>query len=278
MSNTVFRGRLAAPLALLALAACAGTPERGTFLTSYEGLNTRSDMVRASALDRSDKAALAQVGAVALEPSVYAPAPSARNWMTPQEKALVLREVDAQLCFELSERFEIARPGERADAARVRAAVTEVMPTGRVGSAAAAAASFFIPGPIGVRAPGALGGLAAEAEMLSPAGQQIAAIQWRRTATAIGTDNPSLSRVGDALQFAEPFGDAAAAAMTPEDHTPRRISAENDPCAEYGPRFRPEGFLSRFATGLYIPETSAARQAAAPADNQGLADGRAQDR
>ena len=249
--------RLAAPGLLLALSACAATPERGAFLTSYEGLEARTDMVRAGALDRTDDAALETVRRVRIDPSVFAPAADARAWMTPQEQARVLREVDAQLCFELSERFEIAEAAT-ADA-RVRAAVTDVRPTGRAGSAAAAAASFFIPGPIGLRAPGTLGGLSAEAEMLAPAGEQIAAIIWSRSATAVGTDNPSLSRIGDALQFAEPFADAAAAAMTPEGREPRTIETGADPCAEYGPRFRPEGFLSRFATGLYIPDTSAAR-------------------
>lgn len=251
---------LAAPVALLALAACAGTPERSTFLSSYEDLNARTDMVRAGALDRSDRDAIAEVAAVSIAPTVYAPTDPKSDWMTPQERTLLLREVDAQLCFELSERFAIAQPGERPDAARVRAAVTEVVPTGRVGSAAAAAASFFIPGPIGLRAPGTLGGFAAEAEMLDTQGEQIAAILWRRTATAVGTDNPSLSRVGDALQFVEPFADAAAEAMSPETYAERDNSGA-DPCATYGPRFRPEGFLSRFATGLYIPETSAARRA-----------------
>ncbi len=249
--------RLAAPALLLALAACAATPERGAFLSSYDGLEARTDMVRAGALDRTDAAGLAAVRSVRIEPAVFAPGEDARDWMTPQEQARVLREVDAQLCFELSERFEI-RGDEPADA-RVRAAVTDVRPTGRAGSAAAAAASFFIPGPIGVRAPGTLGGLSAEAEMLNPAGDQLAAIVWNRSATAVGTDNPSLSRIGDALQFAEPFADAAAAAMTPEGLEPRDIAAAADPCAAYGPRFRPEGFLSRFATGLYIPDTNAAR-------------------
>lgn len=249
--------RLIIPCLAASLAACAATPERGAFLTRYDDLEARTDMVRAGALDRTDAAALAAVQSVRIEPTVYAPAPDASAWMTPQEQARVLREVDAQLCFELSERYEIATAAP-ADA-RVRAAVTDVRPTGRAGSAAAAAASFFIPGPIGLRAPGTLGGLSAEAEMLSPSGEQTAAIVWSRSATAVGTDNPSLSRIGDALQFAEPFADAAAAAMTPEGREPRKIEASADPCAEYGPRFRPEGFLSRFATGLYIPDTSAAR-------------------
>lgn len=255
--------RLAAPALLLVLAACAGTPQQGQFLSSYEGLTPRTDMVRAGALDRSDAAALAGVTAVRIEPAVFAPRAEAVAWMTPAEQTAILREVDAQLCFELSERFEIAGANASPELPRVRAAVTEIIPTGRAGSAASAAAGFFIPGPIGVRVPGTLGGLGAEAELLDPAGQQISAIVWRRTATAIGTDNPSLSRIGDALQFVEPFADAAAAAMTPEDHTSRTISAETDPCREFGSRFRVEGFGARFVTGLYVPEMSAARPAEA---------------
>ena len=255
--------RFAAPALLLALAACAGAPQQGEFLSSYEGLSTRTDMVRAGALDRSDAAALAGVTAVQIEPTVFAPRAEAKAWMTPAEQTALLREVDAQLCFELSERFEIVGANAAPQTPRVRAAVTEVVPTGRAGSAASAAAGFFIPGPIGVRVPGALGGLGAEAEMLDPQGQQVAAIVWRRTATAIGTDNPSLSRIGDALQFVEPFADAASAAMTPEDHTPRSITADTDPCREFGARFRVEGFGARFITGLYVPEASAARPAEA---------------
>ncbi|OYW92455.1 MAG: hypothetical protein B7Z13_09885, partial [Caulobacterales bacterium 32-67-6] len=230
-------------------------------LSSYEGLTPRTDMVRAGALDRTDTAALAAVSAVRIEPTVFAPQAEARAWMTPDEQTAILREVDAQLCFELSERFEIAARDGGASVPRVRAAVTEVVPTGRAGSAASAAAGFFIPGPIGVRVPGTLGGLGAEAEMLGPQGEQIAAIVWRRSATAIGTDNPSLSRIGDALQFVEPFADAAAAAMTPEGAPPRQITAENDPCQEFGARFRVEGLGARFITGLYVPEASAARPA-----------------
>ena len=49
--------------------------------------------------------------------------------------------------------------------------------------------------------------------MLSPDGRQLAAMTWTRNATPIGTDNPSLSRVGDALQFVEPFADDAAIAI-----------------------------------------------------------------
>lgn len=254
------------PLAgLLALGACATRPAPDAgFLSSYQGLEARGDTLRAAIRQTADPEGLSAVRAVAIAPTELA-AGDAAAWMTEAERVQLLREVDAQLCFELSERYEIAAPGGVADA-RVRAAVTGVQPTGRVASAASAAAGFFIPGPIGVRAPGTLGSLAAEAEMLDGKDRQIAAIAWARTANAVGTDNPSLSRLGDALQFAEPFADAAAAAMSPEDYKARKIAREADPCAQYGPRFRPEGFVAKMGSGLYVPQLSGA-QGEAPKDD-----------
>ena len=244
-------------LPLLALAACATPAERSGMLTSYEGLTPREGAARTAVAEKRDDAALARVRRVRIEPSQLAPGPRT-GWMNEAERTLLLREVDAQVCFEVSERYALVTEGE-ADA-RVRTVVTEVRPTGRVGSALSAASSFFIPGPIGLRVPGGLGGLSAESEMLDASGRQLAAMTWSRSATAVGTDNPSLSRIGDALQFAEPFGDTAAAVMTPRSMKPPG-PAKPDPCAEYGPRIRPEGFLARFATGLYVPQMSRARAA-----------------
>ncbi|MFN3537216.1 MAG: DUF3313 family protein, partial [Brevundimonas sp.] len=160
--------------------------------------------------------------------------------------------------YEASERFTVlADPAP--DAGRVRAVVSRIGPTGRAASAASAASGFFIPGPIGLRVPGTLGGLAAEAELLAANDQgQAAAILWSRDAKAVGTDSPSLSRVGDAVQLAGPFGDAVGDAFAPADREARAI-ADPDPCARFGPRFRPGGFAARFVTGLYSPELSGAQ-------------------
>lgn len=236
---------------LLLLAACASAPTRSGFLSDYDELTPKTDTVRAKVEVTRDETALAQVRQVAIEPTVVL---QPGDWLTPGERRLLLRELDAQLCFELSERFEIVPTSRH----RVRTAVTGVQATGRAASVASAAAGFFIPGPLGLRAPGTLGSLAAEVEMLD-GDRQIAAITWNRAATPIGTDNPSLSRIGDALQFAEPFADAAAAAMTPEGVKSRDIPTP-DPCAKFGPRFRPEGWAAKFATGLYVPEMSGAQE------------------
>lgn len=252
-----------APLALLfLLSACATRPAPdGGFLTAYEGLAADGKSVRTAARQKRDDAVLKDIRKVAIAPTVFAP--QARiDWMSEAERVALLREVDAQLCFEITERYDLAPP-EAADSHRVRAAVVEVRPTGALGSVASAAASHFIPGPIGVRAPGSTGGLAAEVELLTPSGAQVAALAWRRTAKTVGTDNPSLSRLGDALQFAEPFADDAAKLMTPKDFKARPLP-DPDPCAQFGARLRAEGIAARIATGLYVPALSAAKAEAAP--------------
>lgn len=247
---------------LMTLAACATPARHSGQLSSYDGLTVKPGAVRTGVAERKDAAGLAAVQWVTIEPTRLADDPQ-MAWMTPQERTLLLREVDAQLCFEVTERYYLAPSPAQADA-RVRAIVTRVAPTGRVGSVAAAAAGFFIPGPIGLRAPGTTGGLSAEAEMLSKDGRQLAAMTWNRDAQPIGTDNPSLNRLGDALQFAEPFADTAAAAMTAPG-VKTRAAPQPDPCATFGARLRPEGWLAKFATGLYVPQMSGAKAADANA-------------
>lgn len=245
-------------LAPMALGACTTTkaPNSGQ-LSSYENLTPRTGMQRAGVLEKRDETALGQIRAVFIAPTALAEGPGT-TWMTPEEQTALLREMDAQLCFELTERYQLAPTDAAADGS-VRAIVTQVGQTGRAGSVVSAAASFFIPGPLGLR-PGGLGGLSAEAEMRSKEGRQIAAITWNRDAQAIGTDDPSLSRIGDALQFVEPFADTAAAVMTApgvkDGETPKP-----DPCAGFGPRMRVEGWAAKFATGLYVPQMSGAKAA-----------------
>ena len=256
------RGMMAAAMAALGLAACGTTAvEPSGLLTNYDGLVPREDAVRAAISHRRDDALAAAVESVFNEPASLAP--GVGDQLTGLERGLVLREVDRQICYELSERFTLLRVADP-DAAHVRAVVTRIAPTGRVASAASAASGFFIPGPIGLRVPGTLGGLAAEAELLVGGDRrQAAVILWSRDAQPVGTDNPSLSRVGDAVQLAEPFGDAVGDAFTHPDRQTRAVP-DPDPCARFGPRFRPEGVAARFITGLYTPELSGAHAEESP--------------
>lgn len=248
--------RLLIVLLPLSLAACATAGRPSGQLSSYERLTPREGALRTHVSRLKISPQAPRITRVLIEPARIVDGPRTA-WLTAEERTALLREMDAQVCFEISERYDLTYSPTDADA-RVRTLITRVRPTGKFGSAAAAAAGFFIPGPLGVRLPGALGGLGAEAEMVDPKGRQLAALVWNRNATTLGTDDPSLSRLGDALQFVEPFADATAAAMTPEGVKSRRI-ADDDPCAQFGARFRPEGWAAKFATGLYVPQMSGAR-------------------
>lgn len=239
---------------LLATGACASgaIPSGSGFLSTYEGLTPRDDVVRASVSQRRDETLAASVTRLWVAPAEIIG--STDPGLSVDDRQAVLSEVDRQICYELSERFEIAEhPADRAGTVRV--GVTYIRPTHQAGSAAAAVANFFIPGPIKVRAPGGTGGLGAEVELLTPEGLQAAAIIWRRDAMVVGTDKPSLSRIGDAHQLAEPLGDMVGDALAPLGREVRPIP-DPDPCRRFGPRVRVEGILAGFATGLYEPTLS----------------------
>ena len=250
-------------LVVCGLAACQTAPNANSgFLSAYDRLEAQEGTVRASIRQHRDDSRASGVEQVWLEPTVLiGPVDGS---LTDEDRALVLREVDRQVCYEISERFTLAASPD--GAARVRTAVVRIDRTGPEGSAVAAVANAFIPGPGTVRVPGTTGGLAAEAELLDAAGRQAAAIAWARNANVLGTDSPSLSRVGDALQMAEPFADAVGDAFAPADR-PVRAIADPDPCGRFGPRNQPGGFLTRLVTGLYVPEVNTGTREDEPAES-----------
>lgn len=246
---------LAALSAVCGLAACQTTPEpMSGYLSSYRGI-TSAPASGPAVQSRRDEALARTVERLFIEPAVLIR--GAAEDLSEDEIAMVLGEVDRQVCYELSERFTVLAERERG-VATVRAAVTRMRPTNQAGSVGAAAVNRFIPGPIGVRAPGSTGFLAAEAELLLSDGRQAASLLWARRTQVIGGDKPSLSRVGDALQFAEEFGDATGDAFAPADRRVRPI-ADPDPCARFGPRNNPAGIVTRIVTGLYVPQTQNVR-------------------
>ncbi len=248
-------------LAVCGLAACQTAPTANSgFLSSYDRLEAEEGTVRASIRQHRDESRASGIEQVWLEPAVLIG--PVGDGVTDADRAMVLREVDRQVCYEMSERFGLAASPD--GAARVRTAVVRIDSTAPAGSAVAAVANAFIPGPGTVRVPGTTGGLAAEAELLDARGGQAAAIAWARNANVLGTDSPSLSRVGDALQMAEPFADALGDAFAPADRAVRPI-ADPDPCGRYGPRNQPGGFLTRLVTGLYVPEVNTGTREDAPA-------------
>ncbi|WP_292063266.1 DUF3313 family protein [Brevundimonas sp. UBA7664] len=249
-------------LAVCGLAACQTAPTADSgFLSGYDRLEAEEGTVRASIRQHRDESRASGIEQVWLEPAVLIG--PVGDGVTDADRAMVLREVDRQVCYEMSERFGLAASPD--GAARVRTAVVRIDSTAPAGSAVAAVANAFIPGPGTVRVPGTTGGLAAEAELLDARGGQAAAIAWARNANVLGTDSPSLSRVGDALQMAEPFADALGDAFAPADRAVRPI-ADPDPCGRYGPRNQPGGFLTRLVTGLYVPEVNTGTREDAPGE------------
>ena len=247
-------------LAGCGLTACQTAPTADSgFLNTYDGLTTRTDTLRASIREKRDDTAVTAIDQVFLEPAVMVAGGDAA--LSAEERVQVLREVDRQVCYEVSERFSLAQTPR--GAARLRVGVTGVRPTGQAASGVAAVANAFVPGPGTFRVPGTTGGRAAEAELLGPDGRQVAALAWARNANVVGTDTPSLSRVGDALQMAEPFGDAVGDAIS-QPKRPVRPIPDPDPCAAFGPRTQPAGFLTRMVTGLYVPEVNTGNRPAEP--------------
>lgn len=248
---------VAAMLAASALAACHTTPAAHSgYLSAYEGLDRAGREPGVALHQRRDDAASDNVRAVFIEPAVFAP--QVGDGLPENERAMVQSEVDRQICFEVSERFTIA-PTPAPDAATIRTAIVRLQPTGRVGSVVGAAVGFFVP-IVTLRPPMTTGGLAVESELLEAGtGRQIAAIAWARNAQYVGRDSGSLSRVGDALQMAEPMGDAVGDAFSTEVRKVNDIP-EPDPCAAFGPRRdlgrTATGFVFGAATGLYSPEAS----------------------
>lgn len=248
---------LAPILAASGLAACHTTPapESG-FLAGYANMAAPGDNRGVAVRQRRDDAASDAVRSVFIEPAIFAPLVG--DELTPVERSMVLREVDRQICFEVSERFPVVSE-PATDTARVRTAVVRLHPTGRAGSALSAAAGFFVP-VVNLRVPGATGGIAVESEMVEAGtGRQIAAIAWARNAQVVGRDSPSLSRVGDALQMAEPMGDAVGDAFATGNREVTE-APEPDPCGRFGPRRDlgrgAAGIAVGAVTGLYSPEVS----------------------
>lgn len=242
--------------ALLGTAACQGSPTpRSGHLTSYAALPEAGQPAKSSGHRSGDDAASDAITAVFIVPAVLAPGIDTE--LSDEERMMVLREVDRQICFELSERFVIL-PAPATDGASIRTIIVGLQSNSRVGSAAAAAVDFVNPlSFVNFRVPATTGGLAVESELLGADGRQIAAIVWSKKAGVVGRTKPSLSRAGDALQLAEPLGDTIAATFA-SDKRPKRKIATPDPCARFGSRSNigrslASGVVSA-GTGLYLPQ------------------------
>jgi hypothetical protein len=259
---------LTGSLAFIAvLPACQSSPApHSGFLSTYDGLGGAPGGARGPH-ERRDDGTSDAIDRVYIVPSVLALGEDAG--FSQEELTMVRNEVDRQICFEVSERFTVL-PTPAPDAATIRTAIVRIAPTSRTGSAVSAAAGFFIPVPVvKFRAPMTTGGLAVESELVTPDGRQAAALTWSRDAEVVGRAEPSLSRIGDALQLAEPLGDAVGDAFASKTRAVVKIT-DPDPCAAFGSRRNVGRMLANgvvgFGTGLYVPQVAGSGQAPATAD------------
>ncbi|WP_235885114.1 DUF3313 domain-containing protein [Bradyrhizobium frederickii] len=197
-------------LPILALLPACSTPAlvQGNGLSSYEGLKQSDGKITKSRLQvKKEQVAAAKTINVAPTafPAFVAPA------LTHEQRILVANTVSRALCINLSDRFRVVSPDQRADLT-VRAAITRATPTDEVAAGVSAAAklgtSFVdtaVPIPV-PRIPVGLGDLSIEAEAVDVTGRQQAAMIWGRGANAFFS-TPRASRASDAYDLARDFGD-----------------------------------------------------------------------
>jgi hypothetical protein len=249
--------RALAPHALLlcslVLAACATKPPTQTgFLANQAGMETVSGTVRAQIERQRDLGALQTVQKLALLPAKLQEGGDIPDTITPESRSLVLGELDRQLCFKLSRRFELVGPEDPATA-RVQAVITRLQETNATASAASAAVSKLLPGG-SVRLPVGRGGLSIEARLDTADGRQAAAMAWSRGAGVV-MDNGSLSQVGDAHRFTSNFAEDFAEFMV-EPGTAKRDIPAQDPCQKHGERLDLGRMAAGRVIGLHMPRPS----------------------
>lgn len=239
--------------AFLALPACATKPPTQTgFLTNQAGMEKVSGTVRAQIERQRDLEALRGVKRLTLLPAILQDRGDIPDTIKPESLLLVLGELDRQLCFQLSRRFELVDQ-EAPSAARVQAVITRLQETSATASAASAAVSWFLPGG-SIRLPVGRGGLSIEARLDLADGRQAAAMAWSRGAGVV-MDEGSLSEVGDAHRFTASFADDFADFLV-EPGTPKRALPAKDPCQKFGARFDLGRLAAGQVIGLHVPRPS----------------------
>jgi hypothetical protein len=240
-------------LCLFALPACATKPPTQTgFLSNQAGMETVSGTVRAQIERQRDLNALRTVQKLALFPAKLQQGGDIPDTIAPESRTLVLGELDRQLCFQLSRRFELVGP-EDPEAARVQAVITRLQETNGTASAASAAVSWFLPGG-SIRLPVGRGGLSIEARLDLADGRQAAAMAWSRGAGVV-MDEGSLSEVGDAHRYTANFADDFSDFLV-EPGTPKRALPAQDPCQKHGPRLDLGRLAAGQLIGLHMPPPS----------------------
>ncbi|UFZ03903.1 DUF3313 domain-containing protein [Bradyrhizobium ontarionense] len=257
--------RLAMLCAALGLSGCATAPmTQSGALASYQTLSP-SNGVLAKSLLNVDKDTVLAAQTVRIMPTSFSG--DAGAVLSEPQRRLVANAVDRALCLNLSERFAVVAPNERADLT-TRTFITQATPTDPIAAGASKVVSA-VPGALGVpvpvpRLPIGLGSLSIEAEALDRKGRQQAAMVWARGANSF-TNSPVLSQAGDAYDlassFSADFGQMLVTGETPFGKAPKLPSIErigaalggkpkNAACEAFG---RDPGLVGMVANRLGAP-------------------------
>jgi hypothetical protein len=188
----------------LSLAACAHGPTPAGGLTGYDQLGEEQGLIARRRI-HADVERLREFDVAQLAPITFSTDVEALT--SEEERALIVRRLSRSLCERLSRRIQLVSE-DSAGALSLRVHVSELRRT----NAAAAAASAIT----WVRVPIGLGALGVEAEAVTPVGEQVVAMVWRRSAEPLFS-GARVSRIGDAYDFAAEFGDAFARLLIGQD-------------------------------------------------------------
>ncbi|MGJ5023165.1 DUF3313 domain-containing protein [Bradyrhizobium sp. SZCCHNS3002] len=257
--------RLTMLCAALGLSGCATAQmTQSGALASYQALAESNGVLAKSQLN-VDKDNVLAAQTVRIMPTSFSG--QAGAVLTDQQRQLVANAVDRALCLNLSERFTVVAPNQRADLT-TRTFITQATPTDPVAAGASKVVSA-VPGALGVpvpvpRLPIGLGSLTIEAEALDRKGRQQAAMVWARGANSF-TNSPVLSQAGDAYDlassFSADFGQMLVTGETPFGKLPKLPSIErigaalggkpkNAACEAFG---RDPGVIGMVANRLGAP-------------------------
>ncbi len=249
---------------VVSLVGCSGTANKHNYLTSYD--NLKSEKKFGGAVLSNYKSVVPIKSPIILDQIVFAQDVKVDGTLSDRDRDLLLNVFGRGLCRNLAKYYAIV-PRDTSGAYKLRAAITEVKATAEAASAVSAATGLLIPIPaISIRLPIGMGSLTTEMELIDPQGKQAAAMVLHRQPNL--TTSASVSKIGDAYNFADDAGKtfAVALATAKEDGDKSgndvKKAAGKDPvsnevidvaCAAYGKANRALGFVQH---AIPLPPTA----------------------
>ena len=192
--------------------ACTTLPDEQTPFRQNHPELTKASGFRAKILaSPPPEPAIERGAALVIDPISLSAQDATAAGITADQAAILKLALGRHVCTALSDQFDIVAADGAAQAAsayRLKAAISEVIPTGRVGAAIGNATAMVSP-LTGVRPPVGLGALTVQFELYDASGRATAAMLWRQKADVISSE-ASVSPIGDAYALTESAGTAFA--------------------------------------------------------------------